>query len=194
MTVQYTNQSRQTYYLHKKSTKRGNLRYYFSKDNVENLVEKIPESFEIYENPNGQVFLRKKNKSFIRKDDLKLTEKLISENTDIEHFFINCQGNIMIIYLPDIDIEEISGMLNITMVGENIKLNQFNPGNLTYSPYINIIFNLDKNEYVMEKIDNDDDLKRWITIDRSDDLESLILKNLKAIENKTYSNLKILFL
>jgi len=194
MTVEYTNRSGQTYYLHKKITNRGNFRYYFSKDNEINLAEKIPESFEIYENPNGQVFLRRKNKSFINEKDIKMVESLISENTDIEHFFVNSQGKTIIVYLPDIDLDEISGMLNVTMVGDSIKLNQFNPGNMTYSPYINIIFDSDKNAYTMEKVDKDDDLKRWTIIDTSDDMKSLILNNINAFENKTYSTLKILFL
>lgn len=60
MTVQYTNKSNQTYHLHKKITSRGNFRYYFSKEQKNNLADKIPDHYEIYENPNGQVFLRKK--------------------------------------------------------------------------------------------------------------------------------------
>ena len=194
MTVKYTNQSGQTYYLHKKLTKRGNFRYYFAKDDSVNLVDKIPDSYEIYENPKGQVFLRKKNKSFIREEDVKLVEKLIAENTDLEHFYLNCQNNTIILYLPDIDVDDISGMLNITMEGNEIKLNQFSPGNLTYSPYIQIIYNNETKTYSLEKIDPEDQLKRWFNINNNNDLEELIQSNIKHFSNKTYSKLKILFL
>ncbi|MBN2280417.1 MAG: hypothetical protein JXQ65_07550 [Candidatus Marinimicrobia bacterium] len=159
-----------------------------------NLVERIPKSFEIYENPKGQVFLRKKSNSFIRESEMKLFEKLISENTDFDHFYINCQNNVLTLYLPDFNLEDISGMLNITVGNDEINLNRFDPGILTYSPYINIIFDKKENCMTLEKIDNDDTLKRWHIIDSSDDLESLILKNIQSIKSKTYSNLKILFL
>lgn len=194
MTVKYTNQSGQTYYLHKKLTKRGNFRYYFAKDDSVNLVDKIPDSYEIYENPKGQVFLRKKNKSFIREEDVKLVEKLIAENTDLEHFYLNCQNNTIILYLPDIDVNDISGMLNITMEGNEIKLNQFSPGNLTYSPYIQIIYNNETKIYSLEKINPEDHLKRWINLNNNNNLEELMQNNIKHFSNKTYSKLKILFL
>lgn len=194
MTVKYTNQQGHTYYLHKKLTKRGNFRYYFAKDDSVNLVEKIPDSYEIYENPKGQVFLRKKSKSYIRDKDVKLVEQLISEQTDLEHFYLNCQGNSIIIYLPDFNLEDIAGTLNVTMIGEEIKLNQFSPGNLAYTPYIQIVYHEDDKVYTLEKIDEKDQLDRWKTIEKSADLETLIVNSIEQFSSESYSKLKILFL
>ena len=194
MTVKYTNQQNQLYHLHKKLTKRGNFRYYFSKDDKINLVEKIPDSYEIYENPKGQVFLRKKNKNFISKEDIKLVEKILLEHTDFEHFYINSLRNNIILYLPDLNLDDLSGTLNITLIGDEIKLNQFSPDNLTYSPFIQIIQDKDKKSYILEKIDTDNHLGKWNYIDESDSINSLIMSNLKHFSNNTYSKLKILFL
>jgi len=194
MTVKYTNQQGQKYYLHKKLTKRGNFRYYFSKDDKLNLVDKIPEAYEIYENPMGQVFLRKKNKNYIREEDVRLVEKLIATHTDFEHFYINSSNNSIILYLPDIDIEDVSGMLNITLSGDEVKLNQFSPGNLTYSPFIKINHNKKSEDYSLEKVDPEDRFKRWRHIDTTKDINSLIMSNLKEFHNNRYSKLKILFL
>lgn len=194
MTVKYTNQQGQTFHLHKKLTKKGNFRYYFSKDDKLNLVEKIPESYEIYENPMGQVFLRKKNKNFIKEEVVKLVEQAITEHTDFEHFYVNAQHDSIVLYLPDLDLDEVSGTLNVTLCGDEIKLNQFSPGNLTYSPFIKFVLDQKTNSYSLEKVDTHDTLKRWLKIDSSDDLNSLVINNIKYFKNARYSKLKILFL
>ena len=47
----------------------GKSKYYFSKSAEGNLVENIPEKYEIYENPNGQVFLRPKAEKIISEEE-----------------------------------------------------------------------------------------------------------------------------
>ncbi len=194
MPVTYKNKEGQCYYLHKKITKRHNFRYYFSKNNSVNLVDNIPDNYEIYENPVGQVFLRKKSKNFIRDKDIKIVEQVIAEKSDFEHFYINCNDNKILIYLPDLDIEEIDGMLNVTMDGDQIKLEAFNPGNLTYSPYLRITYNKDRDDYLLEKIDQQEKFTRWEKLGQSPEITDLITDNINKISNPSYSKLKILFL
>src|SRR6478609_5223927 len=59
MPVTHVNRKRDTYYLHAGKTKAGNPRYWFSKSTEGDLVDAIPEGYEVYENPDAQVFLRK---------------------------------------------------------------------------------------------------------------------------------------
>ncbi|MGO8748660.1 MAG: hypothetical protein ACLQNE_22040 [Thermoguttaceae bacterium] len=59
MSVEHINRKRQTYFLHEEKTKTGKSTYFFSKDSKGDLLETIPEGYEIYEHPNAQVFLRK---------------------------------------------------------------------------------------------------------------------------------------
>jgi hypothetical protein len=59
MTATYTNRKGKTYYLHQGKTKLGNPKYFFALRDEGNLVEAIPSGYEVYENPNGQVFLRR---------------------------------------------------------------------------------------------------------------------------------------
>ncbi|KKM87650.1 hypothetical protein LCGC14_1266760 [marine sediment metagenome] len=56
MLVTYINRKEDIYYLHKGKTKTGKPKYFFSKKRNGDLVEKIPDGYEIYENPNAQVF------------------------------------------------------------------------------------------------------------------------------------------
>ncbi len=59
MSVTHVNRKRDTYYLHAGKTKAGKPRYWFSKSTEGDLVDAIPKGYEVYENPDAQVFLRK---------------------------------------------------------------------------------------------------------------------------------------
>ena len=59
MPVTHVNRYRDMYYLHVGRTKTGKPRYWFSTKAEGDLVHAIPEGYEVYENPDAQVFLRK---------------------------------------------------------------------------------------------------------------------------------------
>ena len=59
MPVTHFNRKRDTYYLHAGTTKTGKPRYWFAKSAEGDLVKLIPDGYEVYENPDAQVFLRK---------------------------------------------------------------------------------------------------------------------------------------
>jgi len=59
MPITYINRKQKTFYLHQGKTKTGKSKYHFSMKAEGDLEDAIPEGFEIYENPNAQVFLRK---------------------------------------------------------------------------------------------------------------------------------------
>ena len=59
MVVTHVNRKRDTYFLHQGKTKTGKPKFFFSKDSEGDLLDAVPDGYEIYENPNAQVFLRK---------------------------------------------------------------------------------------------------------------------------------------
>ena len=61
MNVVHVNRRGDTYYLHQGITKKGNPKYYFSRNDEGSLVASVPEGYGIYENPNAQVFLRRRS-------------------------------------------------------------------------------------------------------------------------------------
>ena len=71
--IEHTNRRRQTYYLHKGVTKSGRANWFFSLKFPASPVESIPEGFEVYETPDGQVFLRKARPKLIT--DVELLEE-----------------------------------------------------------------------------------------------------------------------
>ena len=70
MPVTHVNRKRQTYFLHEGKTKTGKPKYFFSKDSEGNVLDAIPDGYEIYENPNAQVFLRKKMPQVITDEEI----------------------------------------------------------------------------------------------------------------------------
>ena len=72
MPVKHVNRKRQTYFLHEGKTKTGKPKYFFSKDSEGNLLDAVPDGYEIYENPNAQVFCgrRRRKSSRTRKSSL----------------------------------------------------------------------------------------------------------------------------
>ena len=58
MPISHTNRKQQIYFLHGGRTKTSRRKYFFSRKNDGNLPDEIPEGYEIYEKPSGQVYLR----------------------------------------------------------------------------------------------------------------------------------------
>lgn len=103
--VKYINRKGDTYYLHKGKTKTGKPRYTFSQKEDGTLVETIPDGYEIYENPNGRVYLRKISPEIITDEEVSIVENGISSLSKLEDFKIVVKKNQIIIYVPDQDFE-----------------------------------------------------------------------------------------
>jgi hypothetical protein len=75
MAVKHVNRKGQTFYLHETKTKTGKPKYFFSMKDEGLLVGSIPEGFEIYENPDAQVFLRKELPRLIADEEIAIVRK-----------------------------------------------------------------------------------------------------------------------
>src|SRR5918999_1568123 len=72
--ITHTNAKGKTLYLHQGMTKTGKPKYYFSMQSEGTLAESIPGGFEIYENPNAQVFLRRIPPKIISDEERQVVE------------------------------------------------------------------------------------------------------------------------
>ena len=108
MAVHYQNRKGKTFYLHRGQTKKGNPKYYFSSKTQGNLPEAIPEGYEIYENPNGQVFLRKIAPQLITQEEREVVERALRELTDLTYYKIDVKKNIISVFVPNQDVEALS--------------------------------------------------------------------------------------
>ncbi len=93
--VEYTNRKGKTYYLHVGKAKKGNPRYHFSLKPPAELVKEIPEGYEIYENPNGQVFLRKILPKEILDEEMVIVEEELNAHAKPTKYRIDVKGKVV---------------------------------------------------------------------------------------------------
>ncbi len=96
--IEYTNRKGKTYYLHVGKTKRGNPRYHFSMETPGELLKEIPEGYEIYENPNAQVFLRKIQPKEILDEEMAILEKELRAHAKPTKYIIDTKAKVIIIF------------------------------------------------------------------------------------------------
>src|SRR6266566_2206739 len=108
--ITYTNAKGKTYYLHQGTTKTGKPKYYFSMESNGELAEFIPAGFEIYENPNAQVFLRKIPPKLITDGERQVVEDGMRTYAEVQDYKIDVKGNAIVVYTADQDIETLAGL------------------------------------------------------------------------------------
>jgi hypothetical protein len=99
--VEYTNRRGKTYFLHVGKTKKGNPRYHFAMQAPTELVKGIPEGYEIYENPNAQVFLRKIVPKEILDQEMAILEKELRAHAKPTKYIIDTKGKVITIFWTD---------------------------------------------------------------------------------------------
>ena len=108
----YINFRKDTYYIHGKDTKTGKITYICSQKGDHALAE-LPEGYEIYENPNAQVFCRKIQKQMITKAEIQLVEKLLKEHCKLSPVKIDLKKDCIFIWTPDRDGQMMASDIGI---------------------------------------------------------------------------------
>jgi hypothetical protein len=188
MTVKYINHRGKTYYLHKVARKKGSSQYFFSKKETGALVESIPEGYEIYEDPNGRVFLRKIVPKKISQEEVSVVESSIRQYAKIKDYKIDVKGKAITIYLPDQEIEDLRSCfdslisMNHTLLGKSLK------NFLTYSPMMRFLLTDEKKrKFHVERAQFLDD--DWYLLDASKDLQKLAQKYCRHLGKDSFYEL-----
>src|ERR1043166_3366063 len=78
MAIEYTNKNGKTYYLHFGTTKTGKPKYFLAMRSGDTCADTMPDGFEIYEDPNGKVYLRKSLPKLISDQELAVVVRAIA--------------------------------------------------------------------------------------------------------------------
>ena len=92
MGIEYTNRIRQTYYLHQGTTPSGKPKWYFSRKIPVKPVTEIPDGFEVYENPDRQVFLRRIVPQVITDAELGIVRSALRELAATKYWLAERKG------------------------------------------------------------------------------------------------------
>lgn len=108
MAVEYTNRGGKTYYLHVGKTKTGKPRYHFSLKQKDELVDEIPEGYEIYDHPaNGRVFLRKKLPQIITDIERHIVEKELKTGDTSRWYLVDIKEKVMTVFESNQNIDRL---------------------------------------------------------------------------------------
>ena len=77
---------------------RGNRRYWFSKSTEGDLVDAIPEGYEVYENPDAQVFLRKVVPQLVTPFEVAVVTKGLERYAPGQNCIVDVKGGDIVVY------------------------------------------------------------------------------------------------
>ncbi|MCT7985511.1 hypothetical protein NG796_19745 [Laspinema sp. A4] len=187
MALQYTNRRGQTYFLHQGTTKTGKPKYYFSLKTEGNLIESIPEGFEIYENPNAQVYLRKIQPKVFSDRELEAVDQGIKKYSKIKNFILDVKDNSIIIHLPEQNVGNISEIL--TASGRKDTLLNDLESLLTYNPMMRFLRKKDSKSVRVQRWCFRGSVDDWIDLDEGEDLERLVKKYAPHLGQESFYDL-----
>lgn len=191
MPIKYRNFKNQEYFLHNSLTKTGKEKYYFSTKKEGILVDNIPNRYEIYENPNGQVFLRRIQPKLITEDDIKIIEEGIKKYSAQKKSKIDIKKDMIIIYTPDQNVDELAAILNNFHTGKNNNEKELLLNSIVhYSPVFQFVLADDqKRLFITRRYCYLSSIDDWIEIGKVDRLPNLCRKYLKHIGQDSYFEL-----
>ncbi|MGM0843701.1 MAG: hypothetical protein ACQEUT_01900 [Bacillota bacterium] len=178
MPLSYKNFKGDTYYLHSKLTKKGNTAYHFSKQ-AKGAAElrELPEGFEIYEEPNGKVYLRKKTKEYFHEDEIRVIQKGLETHSEIKDFKLDIKKNMVFVFTADEELpippllvdkyKQYDTQLRFVLIDEEER-----------------IFEVERFCYL-------GDIEDWIYIDNSADLESLVQEYAQHLGQDSFYDLGV---
>lgn len=108
MPTQHVNRKGDIYYLHQGKTKTGRPKWFFSTKQDGELAESVPEGYEIYENPNAQVFLRKIVPQFVTPEEIATVERGVREFGKATHFIVEAKHDALVVFLPNQDADSLT--------------------------------------------------------------------------------------
>jgi hypothetical protein len=175
MPVTYTNRKGKTYYLHQGTTTKGNPKYFFALRDEGDLVETIPPGYEIYENPNAQVFLRRKRAPIITDEEVETVRAGMEQYCRLEHFVVDVKNGAVIVYTPDQDVDLLVDTFDLLPGARSAKKKAVLENILTFSPMLQFVL-MDAEERLFEPqrfcfLGSIDD---WMTIGDQDALPTLV--------------------
>jgi len=188
--ITYTNRRSQTYYLHQDKTKIGRPNYFFSLKSSGPLAHTVPEGYEVYENPRGQVFLRKKKPTIISDSEIRVVDEGMRKYSDIEYYMLDTKKNAIIVYLADQDVETMGELLPERYILKYRGMEKALDSILDYSPMMRFVLtDNEKRKFVAERYCFLGAVEDWIYIGGPAKLENLIKRYLKHLGKESFFEL-----
>jgi len=191
MPITHTNAKGKTYYLHQGTTKTGKPKYYFSTKSEGPLADAIPEGFEIYENPNAQVFLRRIPPKLITDEERQIVEDGMRKYAEVQDYKIDVKGNAIVVYTADQDIETLADVFKDMYPGPaaNTQLRTLLRQGIRYSPMLQFLLEDEQRRlFTAQRYCFRGSIDDWIDIGHGP-LTTLVKRYVKHLGQESYFEL-----
>lgn len=190
MSIQYTNKKKQRFYLHQGTTKTGKPKYFFSMKKEGTLVDKMPDGFEIYENPNAQVFLRRIQPKIITDEEMAIVQQGIKQLSKLHYYQIDVKKNTIIIFEANQDAEAFAEILKFAHKAKEMGRDNLPIRLISYSPMLRfVLVDEEKRVFKTERYCFLGSVDDWITIGKVGKLQNLVKKYVKHLGQESYYEL-----
>jgi hypothetical protein len=187
MPITYVNRRGKIFYLHQGVTKKGNPKYYFSQKSEGELVGSIPKGFEIYENPNAQVFLRRIRPKLITDEEVEIVRQGMNKYCEVKFYQIDVKKNVISVFLVDQDVEILSETLTSLPNTKNMTPQDVANEMGSYSPWLNfVLIDESRRLFVAKRQGFLGSIDEWVEIGEPAELAVLVKKYVKHLGQSSY--------
>lgn len=103
MPVQHVNRRGDTYYLHVGEGRSGKPNYWFSRKADGTLLDAVPEGFEVYEDPDARVVLRRKLVSLVTGEEAEFVRAWLRAHVPDQHVLVDVRKKTIEVYHAEVD-------------------------------------------------------------------------------------------
>lgn len=192
MPITYTNAKGKTYYLHQGTTKTGKPKYHFSPKSEGNLVETVPEGYEIYEHPNAQVFLRQIQPKIITDEERQVVEDGMRKYASVSHYKIDVKGNAILIYTAAQNMSALTTILQGIpgAMGKEAQIMEILNRSAHYSPVMQFeLIDEERRTFAVQRYCYRGSIDDWIYVGGSGKLKRLVQQYVKHLDKESYYEL-----
>ena len=93
----YKNRRSDAFYLYPKITKTGKTTYSATQKKKAGALDELPEGYEVYENYNAQVFLRRIDQQVITDFEVQQVRQVVKETTKLKHIWVERKKDAIIV-------------------------------------------------------------------------------------------------
>ena len=173
--IEYINRRRKTYYLHEGKTKTGKPKYFFSMKTEGILVDSIPNGYEIYENPNAQVFLRKIPVQILFPEEIETVKICLQKYLKPIEFLLDVKGKSIIVYLGNQNFDNLMEIVSFSGDPDMSRKREALTFGLTYNPMMQFVLeDIETRSFTVERWCFRGFIDDWIPLDSSTDLQKLV--------------------
>ncbi|MBD2471568.1 hypothetical protein H6G90_28675 [Nostoc sp. FACHB-145] len=190
MPIQYMNRKEQVYYLHQGVTKTGKPKYFFSMKAEGNILEAIPDGYEIYENPNAQVFLRKIQPKIITDEEKMIVESGMKKFSLLPDYQIDIKQEIITIYTPNQNVNLLSELLSFSSGDKLKEAETILKRSISYSPMLQFVL-IDelKRIFITQRYCFLGRIDDWIQVGEPSNLNNLVKNYVKYLGQESFFEL-----